>query len=171
MEHWDAEQVEARLIDAGRTLMAMQVPGTAPAGFRSAMPEIVRDVDESYGWDGSLTRPGPPGARAIARMDQALSWIPLIPADKPGYRRVVGARMLVHPETDRHVFGWVRIGARLGIAHETARRWHAIALTIIAGRLNATGLCASAGGAAGPGRQEIERAMRRVVARSRRELV
>jgi hypothetical protein len=47
-------------------------------------------------------------------------------------RRVVGARSLVHPITDRHLFPWRRLGAALGADHKAVQRWHAQGIDIIA---------------------------------------
>ena len=155
----------------GARLMALHVPGVRPGGYRSGMPEVLQEAIEAYGYNRVRARTAPPQAREIAAMDQALSWIRLLPADRVVMRRIVGARMLCRPEQDRPLLGWRVIAARVGASHEAVRGWHAIALTMIVGRLNAPGLCAAAGGAVGPAPVDVARAMRRVVARRRvREL-
>ena len=136
---WDLELVEARLLAAGRTLMALHVPGVRPGGYRSGMPEVLQEAIEAYGYNRVRARAAPPQAREIAAMDQALSWIRLLPADRVVMRRIVGARMLCRPEQDRPLLGWRVIAARVGASHEAVRGWHAIALTMIVGRLNAPG--------------------------------
>jgi hypothetical protein len=57
-------------------------------------------------------------------MDEAMGWIPLIPLDRYVLRRIVGARSLVNPTTDRHLFPWRRLGAVLGADHKAVQRWH-----------------------------------------------
>ena len=80
---------------------------------------------------------GGSSADKITRMDEAMSWIPLIPLDRHVLRRVVGARSLVHPITDRHLFAWRRLGKALGADHKAVQRWHAQAIAMIVAALNA----------------------------------
>jgi hypothetical protein len=68
-------------------------------------------------------------------MDEALAWIPMIPQDRYVLRRVVGARSLVHPITDRHLFPWRRLGAVLGADHKAVQRWHAQGIALIVASL------------------------------------
>jgi hypothetical protein len=70
-------------------------------------------------------------------MDEALGWIPLIPRDRSVLRRIVGARALVNPLTDRHLYPWRRLGAMLGADHKAVQRWHAQGVDIIVSALNA----------------------------------
>src|SRR5579871_5629327 len=99
----DADFVVYRLEEAGATLLAL--PGTGwSTRLRMSSLEIVRTALESYGWTTTQIRPSVPSAEKISRMDEAMSWIPLIPLDRYVLRRVVGARSLVHPVTDRHLF-------------------------------------------------------------------
>ena len=79
--------------------------------------------------------PVPPAAR-ITRMDQALAWIPLIPADKLILRRIVGCRCLVSPLTGRHLFSWRRLARLLGADHKAIGRWHANGIDLIVAALN-----------------------------------
>jgi hypothetical protein len=69
-------------------------------------------------------------------MDEALGWINVIPLDRYVLRRIVGARSLVHPVTDRHLFPWRRLGAVLGADHKAVQRWHAQAVAMIVTALN-----------------------------------
>lgn len=146
---WDAALVIARLDEAGATLMALQVPGCRPAGYRSAMPAVVCEAVEAYGYTEADARLPAPDGRAIGRMDQALSWVRLIPGDRMVFRRIVLMRMMVRPATGRHVMGWRKIAAVLGCSHEAVRGWHELAVGMIVGRLNAPGLCVAAGGRLG----------------------
>ena len=166
----DSVYVEARLLEAGRTLFALRVPGTWPGGYKSGMPEVVRDVVEAYGYTEADAPPATPSPRRIAEMEQALSWIRLIPADRFVLRRVVGARMLCRPNQERPLLSWRRIGERVGASHIAVRGWHAIGISIIVGALNAPGFCAATGGAVGGGRRDVELALRRVSARAGRRV-
>lgn len=134
----DADYVVYRLEEAGSTLLAL--PGTGwSTKLRSSSLEIVRTALEAYGWAEARIRPAVPSAEKITRMDQALGWIPLIPLDRYVLRRVVGARSLVHPLTDRHLYPWRRLGAALGADHKAVQRWHAQGVGMIVQALAAPG--------------------------------
>jgi hypothetical protein len=133
----DADYVVYRLEEAGATLLAL--PGTGwSTRMRTSSLEIVRTALEAYGWTEARIRPAVPSAEKISRMDEAMSWIPLIPLDRYVLRRVVGARSLVHPITDRHLFPWRRLGKALGADHKAVQRWHAQGIALIVAGLKAT---------------------------------
>ena len=69
-------------------------------------------------------------------MDQALAWIPLIPAEKLVLRRIVGCRALVSPLTGRHLFSWRRLARLLGADHKAIQRWHGTGIDLIVASLN-----------------------------------
>lgn len=134
-ESLDAAFVVWRLEEAGRTLLAL--PGTGwSTRLRSSPLEIVHSALESYGWSTQPVRPAVPSAARITRMDEALSWIPLIPQDRYVLRRIVGARALVHPINDRHLFPWRRLAATMGADHKAVQRWHAQGIDLIVSALN-----------------------------------
>jgi hypothetical protein len=131
----DAGFVIDRLEEAGTTLLAL--PGTGwTTKLRTSSIEIVRTALESYGWSESRIRPPIPSAEKITRMDEAMGWIGVIPLDRYVLRRIVGARSLVHPVTERHLFPWRRLGAALGADHKAVQRWHAQAIEMIVAALN-----------------------------------
>ncbi len=132
----DAETVIARLEEAGHTLLCLPRAGPTTA-LRQTRHQFVAEVLEAYaGTDDSRPRaPVPPAAR-ITRMDQALAWIPLIPADKLVLRRIAGCRCLVSPLTGRHLFSWRRLARLLGADHKAISRWHANAIDLIVAELN-----------------------------------
>jgi hypothetical protein len=131
----DADFVVYRLEEAGATLLAL--PGTGwSTRLRTSSLEIVHTALEAYGWSGARLRPSVPTSDKITRMDEAMAWIPLIPQDRYLLRRVVGARSLVHPITDRHLFPWRRLGATLGADHKAVQRWHAQGIAMIVAALN-----------------------------------
>jgi hypothetical protein len=70
-------------------------------------------------------------------MDEAMGWITLIPHDRYVLRRIVGARSLVHPITERHLYPWRRIAVAIGADHKAVQRWHTQGVELIAARLNA----------------------------------
>ena len=131
----DADFVSYRLEEAGATLLAL--PGTGwSTRLRTSSLDIVRTALESYGWGPARIRPAVPSAERISRMDQALGWISLIPSDRYVLRRIVGARSLVHPVTERHLFPWRRLAAALGADHKAVQRWHGQGISLIVAALN-----------------------------------
>jgi hypothetical protein len=131
----DADYVIYRLEEAGATLLAL--PGTGwTTQLRTSSIEIVRTALEAYGWEAASIRPGVPSANKIDRMDEAMAWITLIPTNRYVLRRVVGARSLVHPITDRHLYSWRRLGVALGADHKAVQRWHAQGISILVAALN-----------------------------------
>ena len=134
----DARYVNTRLEEAGATLLAMPATGFSTR-LRSSSLEIVRAAVESYGCVDKRIRPSVPSAARITRMDEALGWIPLIPLDRYVLRRIVGARALVSPTTDKHLFPWRRLGDALGADHKAVQRWHAEGIGLIVSALSGGG--------------------------------
>ena len=137
---YDAALVVARLEEAGRTLLALP-PGGHSTGLRTNTATLVRRMIEA-GETGAVParlRPAVPSAEGITRMDEALGWIPPIPGDRTVLRRIVGARALVNPMTDRHLYPWRRLGGLLGADHKAVQRWHAQGVELIVRALNAAG--------------------------------
>lgn len=130
----DADFVNYRLEEAGATLLALPGSGWSTR-MRSSSIEIVRTALEAYGWEAARVRPAAPSSDRIDRMDEALAWITLIPASRYVLRRVVGARSLVHPVTDRHLYSWRRLGTALSADHKAVQRWHAQGITAIVAAL------------------------------------
>ncbi len=124
-----------RLEEAGRTLLALPASGYNTR-CRTGSFDIVRSALESYGWSSQPIRPSIPPAAQITRMDEALGWISLIPQDRYVLRRVVGARTLVNPLTDRHLFSWRRLALVLGADHKAVQRWHALGIDMVVSAVN-----------------------------------
>ncbi len=134
----DAQAVVARLEEAGRTLLALPHSGPSPR-LRTSAWDVLQSAVEGYGWEGRPVRPAVPGAARITRMDEAFGWIALIPRDRYVLRRIVGARALVHPLTERHLYPWRRLGAALGADHKAVQRWHAQGVALIVAALRGGG--------------------------------
>ena len=135
---YDAQLIMARLEEAGRALLALPPSGYS-TGLRMNVATLVRCMIEAGGSEPEHPRihPPVPSAAGITRMDQALGWIQLIPRDRSVLRRIVGARALVNPLTDRHLYPWRRLGTMLGADHKAVQRWHAQGVDIIVSALNA----------------------------------
>ena len=141
---FDAALVVARLEAAGRTLLALPSTGYS-TGLRVSRLEIVQSALEAFGAECGPVRAAVPSAAQISQMDEALGWISLIPIEtvargRPGggnvLRRIVGARALVGPVTERHIYSWRRLGGVLGADHKAVQRWHAQAIDLIVAALN-----------------------------------
>ena len=130
----DAKEVIRRLEEAGAALLALPATGWSTR-LRSGSLDIVRSAAEAYGWTEGVARPPVPTAAKISRMDEALGWIAHIPLDRYVLRRIVGARSLVHPVSERHLFPWRRLGAVLGADHKAVQRWHGEGIGLIVAAL------------------------------------
>jgi Domain of unknown function (DUF6362) len=130
----DPDMVICRLEEAGATLLSLPGSGWSTK-LRTSSLEIVRTALESYGWSTNRIRPPVPPPARITRMDEAMGWISLIPLDRYVLRRIVGARSLVHPITQRHLFPWRRIAAAINADHKAVQRWHAQGIDLIVAKL------------------------------------
>jgi hypothetical protein len=126
--------VTSELESAGATLLALPMSGYSTS-LRSGGLDFIREAIEAYGWGDMPLKPPVPSSRAISRMDSALAWISLIPDSRVLLRRIVGARALVHPITDRHLFSWRRLGTMLCLDDKTVKVWHAEGIDLIVARL------------------------------------
>ena len=121
----DAAGVVARLEAAGRTLMALPDRGPSTK-LRSSALEVLRSALEvEQAMPSAKLRPAMPTGAEIDSMDVVWGWLGLIPSDRYVLRRIVGARALVNPANDRHLFSWRRLGELLGADHKAVQRWHA----------------------------------------------
>lgn len=134
----DASFVVRRLEEAGAALLALPNTGWTTR-LRTSNLDIVRIAMDSYGTADKRIRPPIPSAATITRMDEALGWIPLIPVDRYVLRRIVGARSLVNPITERHLFPWRRLGTAMGADHKAVQRWHAEGIARIVAALHGAG--------------------------------
>jgi hypothetical protein len=132
----DTAFVIYRLEEAGATLLAL--PGTGHSTrLRMSQLDVVKAAAEAYGWDRGRVRPAVPSASRITRMDEALGWISFIPRDRYVLRRIVGARSLVSPVTERHLYSWRRLGQLIGADHKAVQRWHGQGIDILVGAVTA----------------------------------
>ena len=126
----DADYVIYRLEEAGSAILALPNTGHSTA-LRTSALDVVRSAIEGYGWTERQIRPAIPSAERITRMDEAYAWLALIPGDRYVLRRIVGARSLVSPVTERHLFSWRRLAGLLGADHKAIQRWHAQGIDLI----------------------------------------
>lgn len=131
----DPEFVVYRLEEAGAALLALPSTGYTTR-LRTSALDVVRDTVEAFSAAPGRVRPAAPGAARITRMDEALGWIARIPAERYVLKRIVGARSLVSPVTERHLFTWRRLATTLGADHKAVQRWHAQGIAMIVASLN-----------------------------------
>lgn len=136
----DAAWVVARLEDAGTILLSLPESGPSPRLRISALEVVRAACVEAVGMPGKRLRPSPPSPARIAAMDEAWAWLGRIPNDRYVLRRIVGARSLINPATERHMFSWRRLGGLLGADHRAVQRWHRDGIDTIVQSLNRSGL-------------------------------
>jgi len=133
----DAAFVTYRLEEAGATLLALPNTGFSTR-LRTSKLDVMASAAERFGQDAAArVRPPVPSASRITRMDEALGWIILIPQERYVIRRIVGARCLVSPITERHLFSWRRLGQTVGADHKAVQRWHAQGIDMLVAAIGA----------------------------------
>ena len=134
---WDAKLVVARLEEAGRTLLALPHTGYTTRLKTSAI-EIIRSAIEgdSCANVGGRLRPAVQSSAGIAA-GRGAGLDSLIPLDRYVLRRIVGARALMNPLTDRYLYPWRKLGTLVGADHKAVRRWHGQGIGLIVEALNA----------------------------------
>lgn len=130
-----ADEIVARLEKGGATLLALPSRGYT-TNLQQMRYDVVHTALEAYGWEAPPMRAPVPDAAAITAMDEAFSWLRLIPDNSFVLRRILGARSLVHPLTGRHLFTWRRLAAVLGTDHRSIKRWHDAGVNILLTGLN-----------------------------------
>jgi Domain of unknown function (DUF6362) len=76
-------------------------------------------------------RPPVPSAEQITRMDEALSWLALIPNERHVLRRIVGLRSTTNPMTGAHLYSWLRIADTVRADCRAIKAWHKQGIDLI----------------------------------------
>ena len=118
-----AEEIVLRFEGAGATLLAMPARGYS-THIRTMNFDVVHSALDAYGWQATAIRPPAPSAAAISAMDETFGWLTLIPESRYVLRRILGARALVHPISQRYLYPWRRLATMLGADHKSVQRWH-----------------------------------------------
>jgi len=125
-KHWEPQHVRAYIRDAMDILKRLPMhAGGMPAGERSGMPDVVRQVMESYGWDEVRTV-ARPTAHEISDLDRVLAWLWWLP-DRKDVLIVTAVGLELNLRA---------VGRLVGRNHETVRRRERNALQRIADCLN-----------------------------------
>jgi hypothetical protein len=71
------EELRRRLEDSANTLRSLPLDKASrgPAGFRSNMPDVIREASEAYNYHRVGLARVVPSAADIGRMDEALGWV------------------------------------------------------------------------------------------------
>ena len=141
---YTANDVEDRLEQAGRTLLALPWAGCFPAGLTCLWPEA---------GGGEARRYALPTAWAITEMDEAYRWIGLISDPDPDrltmMRRLVLMRSLVIPDSPETQPGyrhkWSSLAQLFGLHRETLKTRWGRGIDLIVARLNSNGQGQTAG--------------------------
>ena len=128
-------EVQERLEWAGLILARLNLSPTGPAGLRGYWPDFAPELSVAYGYADARWKPATPSPQEITQMDQTLRWVQLIPVDQFVLRRVVNARLLMNPYTERHLFTYKAVGKMLGCDWRAAMRWRQQGVEIIASKL------------------------------------
>ncbi len=129
--------VKRRLEDAGQTLLMLPMPADGmPAGDRAVWPDTMQRFWDIVGVadKGSMKDRMTALAQArnrtqlhasrvqIERLDEVLGWLWYIQV--ANRRRVIAARMQVHPLSDRHLYSWRNLARHFHTSARQLRRWH-----------------------------------------------
>jgi hypothetical protein len=132
---WTAEDVKARLEEAGATLFALPSRGLWPASYRVAWPAMAETI-EDHGWDPIVNRLPAPPPDQIDRMDEADRWVSEL-VEKERDRRILRARSLVNPRNGAPIISFKKIAVMLHMSDFGVQKAHERALSRLAEKLSA----------------------------------
>ncbi len=130
-----ADYAIRRIEHAGATLRCLRIRSPSTLLARGRI-EIVQEAGVDMAADRMRLAYPVPSARDVSLMDEALSWIWLIPNQVK--RRVVSMRSQFHPYQEKNIISWRRCGELIGADHKTARAWHGQAIGVITLALRGT---------------------------------
>jgi Domain of unknown function (DUF6362) len=133
----DSEWVQAKLEQAGSTLMALRTKSPFPTEYGCSWPQWLYSAADLFDWPDptEAARAARPSASAIDSMDYVFTWLKLIPKHRGIVGRIVAARALVHPVTGKHLCHWRRVAKTVGADYRACQRWHEQGIRIITERL------------------------------------
>lgn len=132
----DADFVRYRLEEAGKCLLSLPRDRIGPANLSAQSYGFVSEIVEASGFAPRISV-AVPDAATISRMDEAFTWLSLIPNDKPHVRRVVAALSLISPVTERRVYSDYKIAKAIGCDREAVRWWNDDGIRLIVKALKA----------------------------------
>lgn len=116
-EKLDVEELQLWLEWAGMRLLSLNLPSPYPQEPKVSWPAFAQDHRTAYGYTGERLRAARVSDREITLMDEILPLTALI--SDVNIRRIVNARLLVTPLSNRYLYSWNRIAFML---HTDRRR-------------------------------------------------
>ena len=107
LQNMTAGYAVRRIEHAGATLRCLRVRSPSTLLARGRI-EIVQNIGAEMGPERTRLAYPVPSARDVSLMDEALSWIWLIPNQVK--RRVVSMRSQFHPYQEKNIISWRRCG-------------------------------------------------------------
>lgn len=107
---------------AGQVLLSLHTRSPKPSEFRVYWPEFPGDPNEAYGYNNERLSPAAPSASDIELMESIYAWLVLISDFRA--RRVVCARSLVLPISQRYKNSWALIAIKLSTDRRSVKRLH-----------------------------------------------
>lgn len=133
-------EVRAIMESAGATIIAMQVKGAWPSGYRSCMPEVKREFSDLIGAakENKISMPRP-SLRAMSELDLAMDWLSHLgfycrDKNMSYVARAVSIGMLHHPLSGRRLYSWRAVAEKMHCSKNTAQAWYDDGIEIIARR-------------------------------------
>lgn len=127
------EEVQTWLEWAGSKLLAMNLESPLPKGPRVSWPAFAQDHRTAYGYTQERLRAAHVSGFEITLMDEILPIVGLI--RDVNTRRIVNARILVTPVSNRYVYTWSRIAFMLHSDRRRVARLYANGLAEVVRRL------------------------------------
>jgi len=106
----------------GSKLLAMQLSSGAPRQPHIAWPEYRQSFNTAYGSSAERMRPSRPSSKEIQAVDEILALPSLLP--NPLVRRILHARALVAPISNRYLCSWTELGDRLDLDRRKVKQLH-----------------------------------------------
>lgn len=139
----DAALVKAKMESAGVTLMMMHVPGCWPAGYKSCVPEVVRDFADMIGVKPDTKPPMiRPSSRQVSELEDVMSWVVDLAQHCKDRNMTYVARTIVYAlprrvSTGKRINSWRGIAEKFDrVSHHTVQSWYEQGISIIVRQQN-----------------------------------
>jgi hypothetical protein len=120
------EEIKEWLEWAGARLLSLQISSPLPKEPHVSWPEFAQDHREAYGYTGERLRAAIPNRFEIELMDEILLLPGLI--QDITRRRIVNARALVTPISNRYLYSWTKLAFMLHTSKYQVVRHHVLGL-------------------------------------------
>jgi hypothetical protein len=120
------EEVRGWLEWAGQRLLALNLKSPYPSTPHVSWPEYAQDYRTAYGYTQERLRPASPSGPEITLMDEILTLPELI--ENQLWRRVVNARILVTPLSQKYLYSWTKIATLIHSDRKAVARFYNLGL-------------------------------------------